>query len=321
MFLKKHRGEEIPVKTEEELAVEKMKALESTLDFLRDTPKPVKQEPSTNEVVEPIDSQNEVKLSPKEEEETKLLSEKDLSEEDKKEIADKIEAFKEKEIFKDQSASSEGEESSIKHAVEEKIKANKIEESIDRNQYPAYKKIPDDIKRAGRFGRLPRQVQMIDLKAKESTLDSNVSELITDEIDKQTQEVQEVTEENIKVETENDIKGNVSEEEMKPVNAEPEEANVLENADSENRDSENKEPSKKEETDSSVEPKIQEQKSVEETSKETTEKTEVKHLKNPLPTPKKHVRKEIDFDHEVLYKDLHFDIVDLGENDDFDIKD
>lgn len=297
MFLKKHRGEDIPVKTEEELAVEKMKALESTLDFLRDTPKPVKQEPSTNEVVEPNDSQDEVKLSSKEEEETKLLSEKDLSEEDKKEIADKIEAFKEKEIFKDQSASFEGEESSIKHAVEEKIKANKIEESIDRSQYPAYKKIPDDIKRAGRFGKLPRQVQMIDLKAKESTLDSNVSELVTDELDKQTQEVQEVTEENIKVETENDIKGNVSEEEMKPVNAEPEAA------------------------DSPAEPKIQEQKSVEESSKETTEKTEVKHLKNPLPTPKKHVRKEIDFDHEVLYKDLHFDIVDLGENDDFDIKD
>ncbi len=42
-------------------------------------------------------------------------------------------------------------------------------------------------------------------------------------------------------------------------------------------------------------------------------------LKNPLPTPKKHVPKEMDFDREPAQLDMHFDVVDMSGIDFFDI--
>ena len=42
-------------------------------------------------------------------------------------------------------------------------------------------------------------------------------------------------------------------------------------------------------------------------------------LKNPLPTPKKHVPKEMDFDKEPTQLDMHFDVVDMSGIDFFDI--
>lgn len=42
-------------------------------------------------------------------------------------------------------------------------------------------------------------------------------------------------------------------------------------------------------------------------------------IKNPLPTPKKHVPKEMDFDREPTQLDMHFDVVDMSGMDYFDI--
>ncbi|MCR4643407.1 MAG: hypothetical protein K5697_15440 [Lachnospiraceae bacterium] len=42
-------------------------------------------------------------------------------------------------------------------------------------------------------------------------------------------------------------------------------------------------------------------------------------LKNPLPTPKKHVAKEMDYDREPVQLDMHFDVVDMSGMDFFDI--
>ncbi len=42
-------------------------------------------------------------------------------------------------------------------------------------------------------------------------------------------------------------------------------------------------------------------------------------IKNPLPTPKKHVAKEMDFDHQPISSQMHFDLVDMSGMDFFDI--
>ncbi|MCR5250892.1 MAG: hypothetical protein K6E50_09840 [Lachnospiraceae bacterium] len=42
-------------------------------------------------------------------------------------------------------------------------------------------------------------------------------------------------------------------------------------------------------------------------------------IPNPLPTPKKHVAKEMDFDREIALADMHFDVVDMSGIDYYDI--
>ena len=42
-------------------------------------------------------------------------------------------------------------------------------------------------------------------------------------------------------------------------------------------------------------------------------------IKNPLPVPKKHVAKDMEFDIEVPLSDMHFDVVDMSGIDFFDI--
>ena len=50
---------------------------------------------------------------------------------------------------------------------------------------------------------------------------------------------------------------------------------------------------------------------------EETPKKKPRFIENPLPLPKKHVKREMDYDHEVLETDMHYDI-DVAEGDDFD---
>ena len=52
----------------------------------------------------------------------------------------------------------------------------------------------------------------------------------------------------------------------------------------------------------------------------TGEEEEPKLIENPLPTPKKHVPKEMDFDLEPDADQLHFDVVDMKGKDFFDIE-
>ena len=52
---------------------------------------------------------------------------------------------------------------------------------------------------------------------------------------------------------------------------------------------------------------------------ETGEEEPVKLIENPLPTPKKHVPKEMDFDIEPDPDHMHFDVVDMKGKDFFDI--
>lgn len=47
--------------------------------------------------------------------------------------------------------------------------------------------------------------------------------------------------------------------------------------------------------------------------------TEVKFIKNPLPGPKKHVRKEMGYDIDVPESKMHYDI-EIMPGDDFDIE-
>lgn len=47
-------------------------------------------------------------------------------------------------------------------------------------------------------------------------------------------------------------------------------------------------------------------------------KTKVKLIENPLPLPKKHVRREMDFDRIVEWDKMKFDIA-VDDADDFDI--
>ncbi len=42
-------------------------------------------------------------------------------------------------------------------------------------------------------------------------------------------------------------------------------------------------------------------------------------IKNPLPIPKKHEAKDMDFDHDIPLLDMHFDVVDMSGMDFFDI--
>lgn len=50
-----------------------------------------------------------------------------------------------------------------------------------------------------------------------------------------------------------------------------------------------------------------------------TAKPPVREIHNPLPTPKKHVAKDMDFDYQPPSADMHFDLVDLRGRDYFDI--
>lgn len=49
---------------------------------------------------------------------------------------------------------------------------------------------------------------------------------------------------------------------------------------------------------------------------DTDEKKEIKYLDNPLPLPKKHVKRKMDFEHENRKDDFDFHV---KENDDFDV--
>ncbi len=53
--------------------------------------------------------------------------------------------------------------------------------------------------------------------------------------------------------------------------------------------------------------------------KKQTEKKPVKYIKNPLPLPPKHEKKQIEFNHDVPESDMDFD-VNINENDNFDHK-
>lgn len=58
---------------------------------------------------------------------------------------------------------------------------------------------------------------------------------------------------------------------------------------------------------------------VEEITEEITEDAKkIKFIENPLPLPKKHQKKEMDFDREVGEQSLEFDF-DINADDDFDI--
>ena len=52
---------------------------------------------------------------------------------------------------------------------------------------------------------------------------------------------------------------------------------------------------------------------------ETGKEKKPEMIKNPLPTPKKHVAKEMDFDHQPISTQMHFDLVDMTGMDFFDI--
>ena len=43
-----------------------------------------------------------------------------------------------------------------------------------------------------------------------------------------------------------------------------------------------------------------------------------RYIENPLPVPKKHVKREMNYDHEVSESAMHFDI-EITEEDDFEI--
>ena len=52
---------------------------------------------------------------------------------------------------------------------------------------------------------------------------------------------------------------------------------------------------------------------------ETEKKEEINFIKNPLPQPKKHIPKQLEFDLEIDEDQMHFDLPQLGDNDNFDI--
>lgn len=54
-------------------------------------------------------------------------------------------------------------------------------------------------------------------------------------------------------------------------------------------------------------------------SLQTDQNKDIKFIKNPLPGPKKHVRKEMDYDLDVPESRMHYDI-DILPNDDFDVE-
>ena len=61
-----------------------------------------------------------------------------------------------------------------------------------------------------------------------------------------------------------------------------------------------------------------------ETDKDTgnvgdVKKEEINYIKNPLPQPKKHIPKQLEYDLEISEDQMHFDLLELGDNDKFDI--
>ena len=54
-------------------------------------------------------------------------------------------------------------------------------------------------------------------------------------------------------------------------------------------------------------------------TEETVKQQKTAMIKNPLPTPKKHIPKEMDFDYQPISSQMHFDIVDMTGIDFFDI--
>ncbi len=54
-------------------------------------------------------------------------------------------------------------------------------------------------------------------------------------------------------------------------------------------------------------------------AEETVKQQKTAMIKNPLPTPKKHIPKEMDFDYQPISSQMHFDIVDMTGIDFFDI--
>lgn len=44
-----------------------------------------------------------------------------------------------------------------------------------------------------------------------------------------------------------------------------------------------------------------------------------RYIENPLPLPKKHVAREMDYQYDVADKDMKYDLF-VSDNDDFDIK-
>ena len=57
----------------------------------------------------------------------------------------------------------------------------------------------------------------------------------------------------------------------------------------------------------------------EESTVEETPVAPVQFIENPLPLPKKHVRKEMDYQYEVAQDKMNYDVI-VGDNDDFDIQ-
>ena len=51
----------------------------------------------------------------------------------------------------------------------------------------------------------------------------------------------------------------------------------------------------------------------------TQQNTNPRYIENPLPLPKKHVAKEMDYQYTVEEKDMKYD-VEVSEDDDFDIQ-
>lgn len=210
MFLKKHKGEDIVVPSPEEIAKQEAKALEATLDFLRAPVKtdtlPTKEDASVLEGLSAISSEDISNDTSNANKESSA----------KEEFAEEVEEKK---------------QLSVDVNTSEAVPAT--EETIDRTKYPAYKPISDDIKRGGRFRKVPNKVTAPPLQSK-----------ITPEIPAEKEPVKEIEADNETV--------------------------IV--------------PDKTPEAPSSA------------------------PLKNPLPTPAKHMKKEIDFDYAVDDKDMHFDI-------------
>ncbi len=141
MFLKKHKGEDIVVPSPEEIAKQEAKALEATLEFLH---APVKAESQV--------SDQEEKDSPEKPSE-------DTSKEENNESA-------EKENFSEGISDGIEEKKPVTEDANDSVVAPVAEDSIDRTKYPAYKPISDDIKRGGRFRKIPSKVTAPPLQVK-----------------------------------------------------------------------------------------------------------------------------------------------------------
>lgn len=267
MFLKKHKGETITVPSEEELKMKEMKALESTLDFLRSDDAAEKESSASSEDKEDL-------VEPKIDKEDIVETETE-NEDDVKETI------------------------SIKEEVQKAIEKNAVEESIDREKYPVYKAIPDEIKRSGRFGRMPSSF-------KNKTVEASIgkSEQFP-EVDKQKQEDIILPDDNQK--PEDVILTDELQKKDEAITSEKEEiiAEVHEEIKVEEQEKQ---------SDLVIEDNGTQDK------EENKEKETSTPLPNPLKVPAKHIKKEIDFDYEVDDKDMFFDIDISITNNDFDLK-